>query len=715
MDKVKHQVAMAKTVATGFLSLMLGRKAKVVWGSNAMIDRDGVIYLPNPKVGSPSELARLTRQAMHEAGHADHTDWSQVPPDIDGNVRAFFNALEDARMEGQQMQVYKGAHIILNRELDADLGFILEHAQQDDSPQGLARLAQVTALVRTGQRISPKEALFTTGQELLAVADRKLPAEVKAAISKAADAMVHAKCTGDALNIAQQLWMEIQPPPPPPPEQASQPQQGGDGAGDASEAQSGSADTGDEESGPQAGAEQAAQAGDDSSADGKQAEASSEDAPSQGAAEDAPKQDGKPQGNAEPDMEPVGSGSEGSGGSEGSASASGASQGGADQPEEPGAGAGGSDNGGEGNGESAPATQARAGDNADIEGEAGQPVPDMAAVAGEDMGTWMQEAYEAEFGAADIDPQGAQSAPQECPAHMELVIAQAMDAALAEGDELDKVLALALAAVQAAEEEQSEPAAVPAAGSGLSGPVVVGFSQEYRLQGVVSHLTRVFQREMQERRRRNVHLADSGRVVASERAWRLKRLGDTRIFRAAQQVAGIEAAVEILLDRSRSMDESIEAAANCALACSQALERISRVTTGIHLFPGEHAFAVPFKPFGVSTRGWAKKGDSVNAGGGTPLAEALAVVVPQLLQQRMSKHVLILISDGEPDNLHSALAQIESARKLGVDIVGIGMGPRRKFIEALLPRDSVQIASVAELPAALEKLFRERVSVRLAA
>jgi uncharacterized protein YegL len=165
------------------------------------------------------------------------------------------------------------------------------------------------------------------------------------------------------------------------------------------------------------------------------------------------------------------------------------------------------------------------------------------------------------------------------------------------------------------------------------------------------------------------------------------------------------------------MGPCIVDAAKAALACTQALERISKVKTSIEMFPGfagDVDNTVTLQAFGQSARQVVKRVSEVDAEGGTPLAEALHEAIPRLLAQRVKKRFAFLITDGIPNNKVAALAEIEKAEAMGVEFVGIGIGEYGVAIEGLTPF-SVCINEASELPDAFEKLFRGNLALKLAA
>jgi uncharacterized protein with von Willebrand factor type A (vWA) domain len=237
------------------------------------------------------------------------------------------------------------------------------------------------------------------------------------------------------------------------------------------------------------------------------------------------------------------------------------------------------------------------------------------------------------------------------------------------------------------------------------------------LNGAVSRLARIFTKELQDKRRRNVKMAPAGGQVASNRLWCLKAKGDTNVFKLTTSIVGIDAAVLILLDRSGSMRDCIVEAAQSALACSQALERISKVKTSIEMFPGrelDKTNTITLQTFGQSARQVARHISEVDAQGGTPLAEALQEALPKLCAQRVKKRFVFVVTDGIPNDSRRALDEIAKAKAKGIEFVGIGIGKYGAHIEGLTDF-SIRINEASNMPDAFEKLFRGNLAMRLVA
>lgn len=170
---------------------------------------------------------------------------------------------------------------------------------------------------------------------------------------------------------------------------------------------------------------------------------------------------------------------------------------------------------------------------------------------------------------------------------------------------------------------------------------------------------------------------------------RLSRLGckDTRVFE--KRTIGItpDTAVHLLLDRSPSMSALVshegavlgrrmDLAWDATLGLAIALEGIQGVNVGITAFPGRDGEAnsvYRLVPHGVPirARAGAFAGD---LDGSTPLAEALWYAGAQLLQQRQSRRILLVLTDGVPDDLEAARSVLSKLKAAAIEVTGIGLG-----------------------------------------
>ena len=167
--------------------------------------------------------------------------------------------------------------------------------------------------------------------------------------------------------------------------------------------------------------------------------------------------------------------------------------------------------------------------------------------------------------------------------------------------------------------------------------------------------------------------------------------GSTRVFQKRASVHKLDTAVHILLDSSGSMHgESIKLAVQACYAVGKALEHLSGISLGITSFPAYRDGKIGVFPL---VRHGQKMTDrmQMQAHGGTPLAEALWWVMRQMLILRETRKVVLILTDGVPDDVPQCLQALEALRKTGVEVYGIGM----KFdcISSLLPDTSSRVIS----------------------
>ena len=164
-----------------------------------------------------------------------------------------------------------------------------------------------------------------------------------------------------------------------------------------------------------------------------------------------------------------------------------------------------------------------------------------------------------------------------------------------------------------------------------------------------------------------------------------------RVFQKRASVHKLDTAVHILLDSSGSMHgESIKLAVQACYAVGKALEHLSGISLGITSFPAYREGKIGVFPL---VRHGQKMTDrmQMQAHGGTPLAEALWWVMRQMLILKETRKVVLILTDGVPDDVPQCLQALEALRKTGVEVYGIGM----KFdcISSLLPDTSSRVIS----------------------
>jgi cobaltochelatase CobT len=212
--------------------------------------------------------------------------------------------------------------------------------------------------------------------------------------------------------------------------------------------------------------------------------------------------------------------------------------------------------------------------------------------------------------------------------------------------------------------------------------------------------------------------APTGRRLDMRRLGRIEA-GEARIFR--RETAGLQTdtAVQILIDRSGSMGRSrgrdrtgtprpIEVARASCFATAMALAQVPGVSVAAAAFPGHgEAEVAVMARFHQRVDRQAARFASLEAGGGTPLAEALLWGAGELFGARQARRILLVATDGAYDvDLGRAMrARLDAA---GIETLGIGI---HCDVSHLFAR-SRPIVAVGELPQAMFDLLLEAIGQR---
>lgn len=193
------------------------------------------------------------------------------------------------------------------------------------------------------------------------------------------------------------------------------------------------------------------------------------------------------------------------------------------------------------------------------------------------------------------------------------------------------------------------------------------------------------------------HTSYAGRRINQRKLAGVKT-GDTRIFEKKIEGQELDTAVQVLVDRSGSMGmaQAMGPAMKAAMSVMQALEGMDGVASSCAVFPSNTMLTRFDEPLKRTLRRY----EPVSTGG-TPLTEALLWVSRNSLARRAeSRKILLVCTDGEPDDPGSAKAVINRLSRSDIEVIGIGIGTM--VVDGLFPEHAV-IQSVNELP---EKLFK---------
>ena len=151
-------------------------------------------------------------------------------------------------------------------------------------------------------------------------------------------------------------------------------------------------------------------------------------------------------------------------------------------------------------------------------------------------------------------------------------------------------------------------------------------------------------------------------------------MNNPRMFQKADEVPGIDTAIHILLDRSGSMSKEIELACQACYALASALVTVNGVNLAVTAFPSDCSGDTGSTVFPLLRHG-ERLADRFDLGveGMTPLAESLWWVTKELIKQKEQRKVILIISDGLPDDPQATSQTLTSIRELGIEVAGIAI------------------------------------------
>ncbi len=196
------------------------------------------------------------------------------------------------------------------------------------------------------------------------------------------------------------------------------------------------------------------------------------------------------------------------------------------------------------------------------------------------------------------------------------------------------------------------------------------------------------------------HAKRQGLRVATHRL-AASQAGESRLFIQRQPRIAPNAAVHLLVDISGSMGKPIgegnrkyfHVANEAALALAMALEGIPGVVPAVSYFPGIHQeVSIALLPK-QSVRRRAACFDQ-KPRGCTPMAQAMWFAANSLLAQKQKRKLMIVLTDGDPDDWAATHDIVDRCRRSGFELLGIGIQTRS--VEKFFPQ-SIVINDVKDL------------------
>jgi cobaltochelatase CobT len=173
----------------------------------------------------------------------------------------------------------------------------------------------------------------------------------------------------------------------------------------------------------------------------------------------------------------------------------------------------------------------------------------------------------------------------------------------------------------------------------------------------------------------------SGNRIDGRKLVRLSQ-GDSRVFERRTHKQAPNTALHLLVDASGSMNSRISPssmitlahiAMDSAVALALALEGISGVNPAITRFPhGDTDNVNPLLRHGQKVRPNSSAFSAIT-NGGTPLHTAIWYAAASVLATKEERKVIMVLTDGEPDDYDAAKSVIRRCEATGIELVGVGI------------------------------------------
>ncbi|MBG0775256.1 MAG: VWA domain-containing protein [Desulfovibrionaceae bacterium] len=189
--------------------------------------------------------------------------------------------------------------------------------------------------------------------------------------------------------------------------------------------------------------------------------------------------------------------------------------------------------------------------------------------------------------------------------------------------------------------------------------------------------------------------------VASGRLYRLA-VQDTRVFLREGRRTAMHTAAHILLDCSGSMSGRIGLAGRVCHVLARTLERVG-VNVAVTAFPADaddetRQTVAPLVRHGQPVHSRFR----LAAKGRTPMGEAVWWALLEMVPLRDRRKLLLVVTDGKPDDSALARQAFAAARQAGVELYGLGINATG--IRDLIPTHTI-IKHMQELAPALFQLL----------
>lgn len=180
---------------------------------------------------------------------------------------------------------------------------------------------------------------------------------------------------------------------------------------------------------------------------------------------------------------------------------------------------------------------------------------------------------------------------------------------------------------------------------------------------------------------------------------------DSRLFLKSESVTGLDTAVHMLLDISGSMTSRIDLACAACYSVALALAAIPGISVGVSAFPADYEEDVTATIYPLLRHGERVVNSfGVEAHGSTPMTEALWWVFGMLSTRPEHRKIVLMVTDGYPDDPQTAKETITSAQRMGMEVLGIGIDA--PAISSMVP-GSENITDIRDLAPAMFRLLQQ--------
>ncbi|EQD57601.1 von Willebrand factor, type A [mine drainage metagenome] len=226
-------------------------------------------------------------------------------------------------------------------------------------------------------------------------------------------------------------------------------------------------------------------------------------------------------------------------------------------------------------------------------------------------------------------------------------------------------------------------------------------SQSSEFDAVLGHSAQLrtkLQAALETQVKKRVHHRQTGVRIDGRAVHRL--LTNGKVFARKTTTKQVDTALMLLLDVSGSMasDGRIETARRSAMAVAAGVTQISGCKVAAAAFPN----VVVLKEFDERIRAVSGRFD-IDPRGSTPMGKAMLWAAPKIAMRREQRKMLVVVTDGAPDNWKEVQDLAARYTASGVEIIGVGIA--NDAVKVLF-RQSIVISDVAELPVAMFNLLK---------